>query len=308
MAPTKKKNKKKSKAPRLLSHTRPKSLSTTRCQAKPTSLSSKATRTQIRAYHNLQKRLSTAIAAGDTTSVEAIQRQLEEQGGLEAYQHASIIGQSGQRGGDSSKVLMQWLSTETVDGQKIVHDDTKKAKLRMLEVGTLKTTNACSRSGVFDVTRIDLHSQSDEILQQDFMERPLPQSEADKFDVVSLSLVLNFVPDPTARGEMLRRTCSFLRTSSPTQAVGDDGAIRCFPALFLVIPAPCLTNSRYTTEGSFEEIMESLGYIIIFRKMSSKLAYFLFHYHDSESNDHRVFKKTEINPGKARNNFAIVVQ
>ncbi len=88
---------------------------------------------------------------------------------------------------------------------------------RMLEVGALRVDNAASRSGLFTrVERIDLQAQQEGILTQDFMERPVPlleigDGDEERFDVVSLSLVLNYVGDPVGRGDMLRRVGAFLR-------------------------------------------------------------------------------------------------
>jgi 25S rRNA (adenine2142-N1)-methyltransferase len=154
---------------------------------------------------------------------------------------------------------------------------------------------------MFDVTRIDLHAQDPNILQQDFMERPLPTSDEERFDIVSLSLVVNFVPEAAARGEMLRRTVQFLRTS-----LGDGETDRLFPSLFLVLPLSCLTNARYMNEARLAEIMQSLGYTRLKRKLSSKLAYYLWGL-QTQSSKRSTFKKVEVNPGRTRNNFAIVM-
>jgi 25S rRNA (adenine2142-N1)-methyltransferase len=53
-----------------------------------------------------------------------------------------------------------------------------------------------------DVTAIDLHSRHPSILEQDFLLMdPASQSEhREAWDIVSLSLVLNFVPDGKDRG------------------------------------------------------------------------------------------------------------
>jgi 25S rRNA (adenine2142-N1)-methyltransferase len=262
---------------------------------KPASLTAKATRTIIRTHHTLQKQHTQAVKSGDVAKAKAIERQIEEQGGLKSYQQASITGQSKIRGGDSSTVLMTWLKEEKI---------TKSAgeKLKMLEVGALSTTNACSRSGIFDVTRIDLNSQDPEIEQQDFMERPLPTSDADCFDIISLSLVLNYVPDAVGRGEMLRRTCQFLGSRS-------DGQHKVFPALFFVLPAPCITNARYLTNQHLDKILNSLGYEKLHEKISAKLVYSLWRYHVGATvKKSTSFAKAEINPGKTRNNFCIIMR
>lgn len=280
------------------------------------SLSSKATRTLIRSHHQLQKAHSKAVREGDAVTAAAIEQQIQEQGGLKTYQKASITGQSTERGGDSSRVLMKWLNPvihpDIINGGagRGRADTSRRDKFRMLEVGALSTANACSRSSLFSVTRIDLNSQGPGIEQQDFMERPLPASDTERFDIISLSLVLNYVPDAAERGEMLRRTCSFMRSYS--DAAGEQSSrgnqVKLFPSLFLVLPAPCVTNSRYMDAARLERVMESLGYQLLEQKMSAKLFYYLWRYSGHEPKLRNAFSKVEVNPGKTRNNFTIVLR
>lgn len=294
------KKKQKSKRPVLLSHGRPPTVN-----HKPlASLSSKVTRSLIRSHHNLNKALTRATADGDASTASDIQARIERQGGLQAYQAASISGQKNERGGDSSKILVEWLAPF----KKEIYRDEKKLKL--LEVGALRMDNACSRCSFMDVTPIDLHAQTIGILQQDFNLRPLPETEKDKFDVISLSLVLNYVPDASGRGDMLKRTSSFLRTS---ECQGDPLVSDSFPSLFLVLPAPCVNNSRYLTETRLIDIMGILGFVMIRRKMSAKLVYYLWRWRCGAGGGKDVargksFRKEEIRPGGKRNNFAIVLE
>jgi 25S rRNA (adenine2142-N1)-methyltransferase len=271
------------------------------------SMSSQATRKLIRTHHTLNKKLETAKSKGNDAEAVELEAQIEKLGGLKAYQQASIQGQSIDRGGDSSVVLMKWLEPTSDALSK------NEPKLRLLEVGALSTSNVCSRSGHFDVQRIDLNSQGDGILQQDFMERPLPKSGAEKFDIISLSLVLNYVPDATGRGEMLKRTCQFLDTR---HRIDRDASIQAvFPALFLVLPAPCVTNARYMDEGRLGEIMHSLGYVLLQRKQTLKLVYYLWQLQGvpneakakTKTKTKAKFLKKEVNPGPTRNNFSIVL-
>jgi 25S rRNA (adenine2142-N1)-methyltransferase len=269
------------------------------------SMSSQATRKLIRTHHTLNKKLETAKSKGNDAEAVELEAQIEKLGGLKAYQQASIQGQSIDRGGDSSVVLMKWLEPTSDALSK------NEPKLRLLEVGALSTSNVCSRSGHFDVQRIDLNSQGDGILQQDFMERPLPKSGAEKFDIISLSLVLNYVPDATGRGEMLKRTCQFLDTR---HRIDRDASIQAvFPALFLVLPAPCVTNARYMDEGRLGEIMNSLGYVLLQRKQTLKLVYYLWQLQGvpneakAKTKTKAKFLKKEVNPGPTRNNFSIVL-
>ncbi|KAK5009241.1 putative methyltransferase-domain-containing protein [Cryomyces antarcticus] len=266
------------------------------------SLSSTATRTLIRSHHQLQKAHAIALKRHDQSTAEAIRLQIEKQGGLQSYQQASIKGQSLDRGGDSSKVLMGWLASPEAK-QHLGAD-----RLKMLEIGALSKSNSCSRSGLFDVTRIDLHSQDEGILQQDFMERPLPSSSDDKFDIISLSLVLNYVPDAVGRGEMLRRTCAFLREIDVGCSPRDADAEAVFPSLFLVLPAPCITNSRYLDARRLASIMSALGYRLSKTKLSAKLAYSLWIYDAEAGPSKEKFEKTEVNPGRTRNNFSVILR
>ena len=280
--------------PRLLSSTRPRNV-------KPTpTLSSRTTRSVVRSYHTLHKQYSTALSKGRTSEAQAIEVKIDELGGLAKYQEASIQGQSAQRGGDTSKVLVEWLAEGEGDKKTSVRSE---RLLRMLEVGALRPDNACSRSGLFEMERIDLHSQHPAIKEQNFMERPtcaIEKIDQEGFDIVSLSLVVNFVGDSVERGEMLKRVASFFRPYS----IHEKGI---FPGLFLVLPAPCVRNSRYLDEERLEAIMGSLGYKKAKRKLSSKLVYYLWKYEAGEAVRSQVFNKAEIRSGRSRNNFAIVL-
>ena len=299
--------------PRLLFHGRPGIAKT------PSSISSKATRSVIRKHHTLQKQLAVAKSQHDTKLAEALTAQLTEYGGLAKYQAASIQGQKSERGGDTSSVLIEWVKATLRNDSVATNTSTstsnaKPRRLKLLEVGALSVDNACSRCGLFDVERIDLRSQQLGITEEDFMKRPLPlsdpTSEQDRFDVVSLSLVVNYVGDPAGRGEMLKRVSSFLR-HRPSQKVStadnEAGAIT-MPSLFLVLPAPCVTNSRYLDERRLEGIMESLGYEVMKKKLSSKLIYYLLRFSNEQSDKlRREWKKEEVRKGPERNNFAIIL-
>jgi 25S rRNA (adenine2142-N1)-methyltransferase len=287
-------NKKKRPKLKSLSHGRPPT-------AKPIrSLSSRATRTLIRSHHTLEKLKAKALAEGDTVRAADLQHQINSQGGIESYQRASLIGQRSDRGGDSSKILMDWLEPIV---PALKEQATKGQRYRMLEVGCLSITNACSKSHLFDVERIDLNSQAEGIEQQDFMERPLPTDQKEQFDIISLSLVLNYVPDAVGRGQMLLRTLEFLKPQQQREELE-----KFLPALFLVLPASCVTNSRYMDEAKLEAIMESLGYVNVKKKLSNKLVYYLWTVALAVPKRTSSFKKVEVRSGKDRNNFAIVLK
>lgn len=281
------------KRPGSLSHGRPPLV------GKPAaSLSAKATRTLIRTHHRLQKARAQALADGKQQLVLELDQQIAANGGIESYQLASKKGQSKDRGGDSSKLLVEWI-------QPVLRQLKGEAgRLRLLEVGALSTKNACSMIKALDVTRIDLNSQEEGILQQDFMERPLPKSDAEQFHIISLSLVLNYVPDAATRGEMLLRTTKFL--TQPTHLPQLEKG-RILPSLFLVLPAPCVLNSRYFTEERLGAIMTSIGYSMSERKVTNKLVYYLWNYDGTRKPGRLNFRKEVLNDGRTRNNFTVTL-
>lgn len=285
--------------PKLLSHTRPPTSHPTQ-----SSKSAKNTRTTIRSYHTTQKRLSHALSTGDIDVVARLEAELAAAGGLEAYQAASTLGQSAQRGGDTSKVLVEWLQPTF---QRRSNDGSQATPLRILEVGALSTTNALNIPKRTLVRRIDLRSNAEGIEEQDFMTLPPDEPwEGDVgYDIVSLSLVVNFVGDAKGRGEMLARTSRFLRVQP---GCGAQGVL---PVLFLVLPLPCVDNSRYLDEARLGAIMASLGYEKREVKRTSKLYYSLWRHNTlhSEGGEQRggQFRKTEVRTGKDRNNFCIVL-
>lgn len=288
--------KKKSTKLKSLSAGRPPTVKPTR------SISSKATRTLIREHHTLEKQKAKAIADGDDAKAASIGKEIDSNGGLKAYQKASLQGQSNERGGDSSRILMDWLAPVVPALKEQV---TAASPARLLEVGALSTTNACSKSRLFDIERIDLNSQAEGIKQQDFMERPLPSGQEKCFDIISLSLVLNYLPDPVGKGAMLLRVLRFLKAKADSDTAGEF-----LPSLFLVLPAPCVTNSRYMDEKKLEAIMEALGFVKVKKKLSNKLVYYLWRLESAIGTEKKFFgfKKEELRSGKDRNNFSIVLK
>ncbi|RMJ25095.1 nucleolus protein [Aspergillus sp. HF37] len=282
-------SKHRAKRPKSLSHSRPPTIN-----PKQPALSSKATRSLIRSHHQLVKSRAQAVQSGDNALAREIEAQIEAKGGLESYQLASRLGQSSDRGGDSSKVLVEWLGPR-------LSEKTPEKKLRMLEVGALSARNACSRNPALEVTRIDLNSQEPGVQKQDFMQRPLPRDEGERFHVISLSLVLNYVADAPGRGEMLKRCVAFLADRLPSAASPAPVA----PCLFLVLPAACVNNSRYLTGRRLQEILSSMGFTLAKNKQTAKLIFQLWEH--TKDYKPKPFRKEILNPGKTRNNFAIVV-
>lgn len=149
--------------------------------------SSKETAKLIRRYHVLNKELAKCRSNNDREKEQQILAEMEAMGGLEWYQRASQLGQSKARGGDSSKWLLK----------KLEKHGYRKEKLRLLEIGAVAPDNYDKVKSWITVLPIDLNPQDPRIKKQDFLE----MKPTDKFDVLSLSLVVNFVGDPKDRGE-----------------------------------------------------------------------------------------------------------
>jgi 25S rRNA (adenine2142-N1)-methyltransferase len=267
-------------------------------------MSAQQSRTIIRTHHRLQKEHAAAVKRGDTDTAEKLAKAIEKNGGITKYQAASKQGQAKDRGGDSSRLLVEWLiESGVVDRKSRGQDATGKVPLKCLEVGALSTTNEISKfPQSIEMTRIDLNSQGVGIQKQDFMERPLPVSDQDRFDILSLSLVLNYVPDAPGRGEMLKRVTEFLRRA---QGEGTERSAT-LPLLFFVLPLPCIDNSRYVDEARLLEIMHSLGFTLLKKRLTPKLCYYLLRLTGDRILTR--FEKKKIRDGAAMNNFSIIVE
>ncbi|KAH7087801.1 putative methyltransferase-domain-containing protein [Paraphoma chrysanthemicola] len=267
-------------------------------------MTSERSRTIIRTHHRLQKEHAQALKQGDAKRVTELTQAIENNGGIKLYQAASKQGQAKDRGGDSSKVLVDWLQQlRIIDAQSRGKRSSTTPPVKCLEIGALSTDNEISRfPSMLQMSRIDLNSQESGIEKQDFMERPLPTTDVDRFDIISLSLVLNYVPDATGRGEMLKRITKFLRRPS-------EQLERCTtptPLLFFVLPLPCVENSRYLDEPLLLQIMSSLGFLSRYSKKTSKLCYYLFKWTGAVAAAKVHKKKTRDAPGM--NNFCIVME
>lgn len=246
-----------------------------------TSSKPKASRTIIRRFHTLLKR-----QAQSEEDHEDIQRQLNGLGGLEAYQHMSSIGQSSDRGGGSHTLLLQWLKQRRLDETG--------AKLELLEVGALKPDNYRSCSSWIACSPMDLRSRHPSIREQDFLLMDMAENTA-RWNVISLSLVLNFVPVPKDRGRMLSMAHVMLT---------EEGY------LFLALPLPCVMNSRYMTFDHMDAIMTTIGFTEIERKwrQGGKMAYWLYQKAaPTRTRVSELSKKVVLRSGADRNNFAVLL-
>jgi 25S rRNA (adenine2142-N1)-methyltransferase len=147
---------------------------------------------------------------------------------------------------------------------------------------------------------MDLRSRAPGIIEQDFLLLDLsspPSGHQERWDVISLSLVVNFVPSPHDRGKMLRVAHAALK---------EDGL------LFLALPAPCVTNSRYLTSQHLLSLLGAVGYKILEERCrpGGRMAYWLLQKIKPSTDldtDGTFTKKNVLRTGNDRNNFSILL-
>jgi 25S rRNA (adenine2142-N1)-methyltransferase len=250
-----------------------------------------ASRTLIRRFHVLLKQQAQLKAspqnAENTIALADVEREIDGHGGLAAYQRMSSIGQGDDRGGGSEKVLVYWLRDMGMSSRK------QNDKLKLLEVGALKPDNYRSCTWI-DVTPMDLRSRHPAILEQDFLLMDAESEHSEKWCIITLSLVVNFVPEPKDRGRMLRMAYKMLSPQG---------------LLFLVLPLPCVQNSRYLTFNHLKALMLAIGFVEIKErwKQDGKMSYWLYRKGDSSKQTVENFQKKVVFRQGKRNNFSILL-
>ncbi|RHY20152.1 hypothetical protein DYB32_010094 [Aphanomyces invadans] len=199
-------------------------------------------------------------------------------GGREAYQDASILSTNLFK---TSRWVFQLLTKFELRPAK------KMPQLQVLEVGAINTQLVVCPW--LNVLAIDLISRHPKIQQMDFFDLDL----ARRFDVVVSSMVINCVPTPEKRGEMLQRTWTHL----------NDGG-----HFFLMLPLLCLTNSTFMTVDHFEKLVQQLGFVLREKKETPKIAFYCF----QKLLDKPVivagsWPEKVLIPGPKRNNFSVVL-
>lgn len=239
----------------------------------------------INKYHALKK-LQEAVKKDNQLSTEEksvkmtdLNTKLEKLGGIDAYQEASRLGEKRYGGFNSAKWVVKQLKENGIQA-------VKDQKLRLLDVGAL-SCNYTKQQSWIDCTSIDLNPQSHMITKADFLQL---DSKAPKYDIVVLSLVINFEGDQVKRGEMLKQC---------TKITAVNGY------LFIVLPLPCLMNSRFFSKELFLSITESLGFERITQHSSRRL-YFVMLKNTGNVNLQSFPRKT-IRKGDGHNNFLILL-
>ena len=139
---------------------------------------------KIAQYHTLEKQIA---RTSDKEERKALVAQQEALGGLAAYQDQSTTGSDKMRGGESAKWSTKVLREELGPN---VH-------LRVLDVGAIAGTSYAKWSSWISATYIDLNPRASHVHKCDFFDWP----RGEKYDMVGLSLVINFVGDLRMRGK-----------------------------------------------------------------------------------------------------------
>lgn len=230
---------------------------------------------RIARYHALERELHSPATTAERK--EEILLEQESMGGLDAYQDDSRFGADKQRGGESGK----WLASTL---QSVL--EVKKPELSLLDVGALTGTSYTAYPWL-KTTSIDLNPRSESVIQADFFEYSVPE---EKYDIVCLSLVLNFIGDLKKRGEALLHAHQYLTPKG---------------YLYLVLPLACVNSSRYLDHDRLTQILDSTGWEVVKQDDSNRLTRWLCQRKKKSEWDGTVYTKKEIRKAVKANNFCI---
>lgn len=253
-------------------------------------------------YHALLKRI-TSVGSDPLFPTEAsksarrrvLKAELACMGGLAEYQAASRSGEVHGGGFNAS----QWVVRE-LEEHSVRHTSGAKA-ISILDVGSIvaRFPPEITRSDgmvALNVRSIDLSPQDEVVERADFFDVAAAGiAEGVKYDVIVLSLVVNFVSSPQLRGEMLVRTHALL---------AETGLCYC------VLPAATVTNSRYFNEDRFRQTLAAAGLGVVRLCKSAKLMTVVCKRavpaRDAETL-RLVSTKRMLHHGTGRNNFCIIL-
>ena len=184
----------------------------------PKITSRKHARKVTSAYHKITAQMK---VAGSASELAACASELAEIGGVMAYQQASALN-------TALNKTSAWV-VQVLRQRKLLKRD---ARLRVLEVGAINTQ--LLEEPELATRAIDLHAINSRIEQCDFFslhyggELDAATGTSIPYDAVVCSMVLNCVPEPRRRFEML---------------VGLRAQLRTGGVCFITVPRSCLQHS-----------------------------------------------------------------
>lgn len=237
----------------------------------------------IQKLHNLNKEKQNVAKKSVNSSFKenVVRNEIEMMGGLDAYQKASKLGEA--RHGNFSTA--KWITKELKDRCILNSEEV----LELLDVGAL-TANYKLESQI-SCTSIDLNPQSSEIEKADFLFYKVDCQQI--YDVVSLSLVVNFTGVPFDRGNMLKRAVTLCKINGH---------------IVIVLPLACMTNSRYMSHDLLNEMFQALQCCLVSTHESKKLSFKIFQKKKNCKKPLRSFPKKKLHDGPNMNNFHIILK
>ena len=270
----------------------------------------------IRDFHVIEKRIAALdrdpkfsgdpeARARERTRLEA---KLTSLGGIDAYQKASLSGER-QFSFNSAHWVLDELCERRVQIKEQLLEKGTKPVCTLLDVGAIKNKydpkiepRVRQLTSIFPLqtTSIDLNPQDKTVIKANFLDFARGQSPG-SFNVVVLSLCINFEGNPAKRGEMLRQAAHLL----------PEGGL-----CFVLLPAPCIENSRYMNLNLFLKTMRVVGLELAehpvskqpSHKTAGKLFYAVACKRAAIAQPHIAIKRTLCRGGKHRNNFCIIVK
>ena len=234
----------------------------------------------------------------NSTSAAAADAALESLGGLKAYQAASLGGESACGGVDSSDWVKEELA-KVMDNNSAAgagaggSSSTTTTTTRLLDVGAI----VARYSSEYNATHIDLTSLDPQVHKIDFFDFAQQALQTNTYySTIVLSLVVNFVGNAKARGDMLHKACELLRPNG---------------LLFFVLPSACVDNSRYLDQALLLRILDKCGFcdLNVSRSNNGRLWRCIGRKSGNSGNSDNDFasfqKKRVLRGGPDRNNFTI---
>jgi 25S rRNA (adenine2142-N1)-methyltransferase len=170
---------------------------------------------------------------------------LERIGGRDAYQAASALTTTRHRTAKWTFSVLTKMDRRPKRGEKA---------LKTLEVGAINTDLMSAK--FLDVRAIDVKSQHPKIEQVDFFDMPV---EAESYDVIHSSMVVNCVPTAELRGEMLARTAILLRPKG---------------LFFMMLPLRCVKASTRMSHEKMTRLLRACGLRVIEQKCTPKIIFY----------------------------------
>lgn len=251
-------------------------------------------------------------AADDVEAVKVIDEAIEDLGGLEQYQSLSIVGHGeANHRFNTAKWVMQRLANKphwsesmaSVKHKRRRKNDDSSSNLsslpssssstdrpKLLDVGGI-TNHYLPYSSLVDCMSIDINPQHESVLRMDLFDMDVQSEYRHAFDIIVLSLVVNFVPDQSKRGLMLHRSASMIRPGG---------------FLYLILPSACVQNSKFIDESSMKRVLELSGFDVNEIHYSKKLVLLeCIKRDDFDADSAAYFHPRAVRPDPTCNNFTI---